>query len=69
MKIRVDPRKNSGEISKTFTGETTTYTMIIIKSIPINRECTPVRYVKRVCEKMYEPVNPKVIPDITEQDR
>lgn len=32
---------------------------------PIHREWTPVRYVKMVCEKMYDPVNPNVRPDIT----
>jgi hypothetical protein len=31
-------------------------------NIPIHREWTPVRYVNIVCEKIYDPVKPKVNP-------
>jgi len=65
MKINVDPRKNSGATCSMLTGETTMYKKTNMMRTPIHLEWTPVRYVKIVWEKMYDPVNPKVNPDIT----
>jgi hypothetical protein len=56
IKINAEPRKNNGDTSNTLIGETTTYANIRTHKAPIHREWTPVRYVKIVCENIYEPV-------------
>jgi hypothetical protein len=62
MNISVEPRKNNGTTSSILIGDAMTYPNMMIINIPIHLEWTPVRYVKIVCEKIYDPVNPNVNP-------
>ena len=58
------PKKKFGTYANKFIGIATATKQKNDKEYPISRDRIPIRREKRVCEKMYEPVYPPVIPDM-----
>mmetsp|Transcript_677 Transcript_677/g.1468 ORF Transcript_677/g.1468 Transcript_677/m.1468 type:complete len:85 (+) Transcript_677:371-625(+) len=58
------PKKKLGTYDSTFMGITTNISERNAIVYPISLDLIPIRREKMVCEKMYDPVYPPVMPDM-----